>query len=187
MRQLRRQVAAIQRTLHAIYDLDPELAADQYVMTPEAARRLLPDPSPRSGVIAVEADDELHLGLYLDPRDRQDLGSIVEETSHLVCLAWHAAHGRRVSRLVLELQGEVDRYAVARLSGRDALGHFRDFAWDGWMDAAARTRYETAHRVAGRYCRSLSCRFPGRAQVPRVIASLRRFYRAAPEEKLRAA
>ncbi len=187
MRRLRRQVAATQRTLHAIYDLDLELAAEQYLVAPEAARRLLPDPSPRSGVIAVEADDELHLGLYLDPRDQQDLDSIVEETSHLVCLAWHAAHGRRVSRLILELQGEVDRYAVARLSGRDALGHFRDFAWDGWMDAATRARYETAHRVAERYCRALSRLFPRQAQVPGLLASLRRFYRAAPEVKLRAA
>ncbi len=185
MRRLRRLVAASQRTLHAIYDLDHELAAEQNLMAPEAARRLLPDPSPRSGVIAIEADDELHLGLYLDPRDQQDPDSIVEETSHLVCLAWHAERDRPVSCLVLEIQAEVDRFLYARACGADPLAHLERFRWADWLDDETRARYETAHAVAGRYCRHLARRFRRPSDTEGLLSELRRFYRASPQAKMR--
>jgi hypothetical protein len=100
----------------AIYRLDLPLRAERFLLTCDAARRLLPPASPRSGLAVVEEDGDLWLGIYLDPRDHRDVDTLVEETSHWVCLTWHAAHERPVSRLQLELQGEVDRYAVARLT-----------------------------------------------------------------------
>ena len=136
-------------------------------------------------MVVVDDGVELQLGLYVDPRDQADPDTVVEETSHLLCLAWHAVRGRRVSRLQLELQAEVDRYAVARVSGTDPLRHFSSFAWAAWMDAETRHRYRTAHRVAQRYCRRLEARFPLRADTPAWLAELRRFYRAAPDAKLR--
>ncbi len=187
MRALRRRVAAAQTSLCAIYDLDLGLRAELFVMDPGRARQLLPPGSPRTGLLVIEADEELSLGLYVDPRDERDPGAIVEETSHLLCLAWHAAHERPVSPLLLELQSEVDRYAVARLGGGDGLGHFRDFHWADGMDAASRRRYRMAHRSAHRYCRGLERRFPLRADTPALLAELRRFYRASREEKLGAA
>ncbi len=136
---------------------------------------------------SLDEGQELLLGLYLDPCDRGDPDTVVEETSHLLCLAWHAAHDRRVSRLTLELQGEVDRYAVARLQGRDGFGHFERFAWADWMDAETRGLYEAAHRAARRYCRRLTRRFPERRDTPALLSELRGFYRASPEQKLHAA
>jgi hypothetical protein len=180
-------VAAAQRSLSAIYDLDLDLRAEHFVMEPRRARQLLPPGSPRSGVLVMETAEELELGLYIDPRDRRDPDTIVEETSHLLCLAWHAAHQRPVSPLLLELQAEVDRYAVARLGGGDGLGHFRDFHWAAWMDAAVRHRYRTAHLSAQRFCRGLERRFPRRADTPSLLSELRRFYRASRAEKLGAA
>jgi hypothetical protein len=180
-------VAAVQRSLCGIYDLDLDLCAEHFVMDPRRARQLLPPGSPRSGVLVIEEDEELSLGLYFDPRDVCDPGTIVEETSHLLGLAWHAAHERPVSPLLLEVQAEVDRYAVVRLDGGDGLSHFRDFHWADWMDAAARCRYQTAHVSAQRYCRGLERRFPLRADTPALLSELRRFYRASREEKLGAA
>lgn len=187
MRGLRCRVAAAQRWLTAIYGLDLELEAEHFLVSAERARELLPEGSPRSGVLVMEDEGEIQLGLYLDPTDARDAAAIVEETSHLICLIWHAARGRAVSRLHLELQAEVDRYAVARASGRDALAHFAGFRWDDWMDAHERQRYETAHRAAQRYCRGLEARFPDRQHTPAWLSELRRFYRASPDEKLRAA
>ena len=103
MRALRRQIAAVERWLTAIYRLDLDLRAERFVIGAERARALLPAASPRTGVLVVEGDGEAWLGLYIDPRDAGDAGTIVEETSHLVCLAWHAAQGRRVSQLLLEV------------------------------------------------------------------------------------
>lgn len=182
-----RRVAAAQRSLCAIYRLELDLRAEHFLLPAERARELLPQPGPRSGVLVLQEEDELWLGLYVDPADAVDAETIVEETSHLLCLAWHARQGRPVSHLLLELQGEVDRYAMARLRGGDALEHFRDFRWDGWMDGPTRRRYVAAHRGAHRYCRGLEARYPRRADTPAWLAELRRYYRAAPEEKLRAA
>ena len=184
--ELVRSVALAQRWLTAIYRLDLPLEAHRFVIPPEQARALLPPGSPRSGVLALEEQDTLWLGVYLDSRDRRDPHTLLEETSHWVCLAWHATQDRCISRLLLELQGEVDQYVVSRLLGRDGLRHFRDFRWDGWMGAADRERYEAAHRAAHRYCRSLSRRYPHRADTPGLLRELRAFYRAPAEDKLRA-
>lgn len=182
-----RAVAAVARRLSAIYGLDLDLHVERFVVAPETARRMLPPVSPRSGLVVVEEGDGLSLGLYIDPRDLRDPGTVVEETSHLLCLIWHARQQRSVSRLILELQGEVDRYVVSRLAGRDGFRHFRDFAWEAWMDSDARGRYRTAHSVAHRYCRSLARRFPRRSDTPALLSELRGFYRASPQVKLRAA
>jgi hypothetical protein len=185
-RGLKHRVAAVQRWLTAIYGLEIPLRAERFLIAPEKAHQLLPPGSPRSGVAVLEEDDSLWLGLYLDPLDRGDAETLVEETSHWVCLAWHAFHERCVSRLLLELQGEVDRYVVTRLCGGNGFRHFERFAWAAGMDGPTRDRYETAHRTAHRYCRSLDRRYPQRADVPGLLAELRHFYRASAEVKLRA-
>ena len=184
---LARRVAVVQRWLTRIYRLEVAEQAHRYVLPPERARQLLPPRSPRTGVLVLEEDDTLWLGVYVDPRDRRNRHALVEETSHWLCLAWHAAHGRRVSRLQLELQGEVDQYAVNRLRGRDPFQHFRDFRWASWLGPDERDRYEAAHRAGHRYCRALSRRYPRRSDTPALLRELRDFYRAPGETKLRRA
>jgi hypothetical protein len=180
-------VAQAERWLTAIYRLDLGLRAARFVVAPERARALLPVDAPRTGVLAVDDGAELQLALYFDREDQDDRDTVVEETSHLLCLAWHARQQRPVSRLVLELQSEVDRYAVARLEGRDAFGHFEGFAWADGLDAETRDLYVTAHRCALRYCRGLTRRHPDRSDTPAWLAELRCFYRATSDQKLRAA
>jgi hypothetical protein len=187
MRCLRRRVAAAQRWLTGIYRLELDLRAERFLLDASSARALLPGPNPRSGVVVLEEDGQAYLGLYIDPVDSVDAATIVEETSHLVCLAWHAARERPVSWLHLELQSEVDRYAVARLAGADGLEHFRNFRWADWLDPSTRGRYQAAHGAARSYCQRLEARFPKRADTPGLLAELRRFYRATPQDKLRAA
>jgi hypothetical protein len=132
----------------------------------------------------LEEGRDLWLGLYFDDRDRTDPAAIVEETSHWLCLTWHARQARPVSRLVLELQAEVDRYAVERLGGGSGLTHFDGVVWDPGLSETDRSRYEVAHSAARRYCRGLSRRFPYWSDVPALLAELRRFYRAPAGEKL---
>jgi len=181
-----RRIDATEDLLRAVYDLDLPVRARDHLMPVEAARRMLPSVSPRSGLLVLEEGEELLLGLYLDPRDAADPDAIAEETSHFVCLAWHALEGRRVSRLLLELQGEIDRFVAARFQGRDPLGHFSGFRFDRFVRGATRTRYEAAHRMAERYCRELAGRFPSRRDTPALLGELRRFYRAPAERKLSA-
>lgn len=179
-------VARAARRLAEVYRLELDWEPERFLIDARAARELLPEPRPRSGLLVLEEAQELHCALYFDPADSGNQDTIAEETSHLVCFAWHAAQERRVSTLALELQSEVDRYLLARLDGRDALRHFRDFAWAGWLGPAERDRYATAHRAAQRYCAALEGRYPCRAQTGALLAELRHYYRADLERKLRA-
>jgi len=184
---LMRAVEQAQRWITSIYRLELDLRAEQFVVDPDTALRLLPPNSPRSGLVVVEEPDELCVGIYIDAADADDPWTVIEETSHLLYLAWLAARRWSVSRLVLEFQSEVDRYAVARMSGRDGLACFEGFQWCDWMDAPARERYAIAHERARAYCRSLERRYPRRPDTPALLAELRHFYRAAPDQKLNAA
>jgi hypothetical protein len=136
----------------------------------------------------MQEEGTLWLGLYFDPRDADDPAAILEETSHWLAVVWHAAQERAVSPLLLELQADVDRYAVARTrrSG-DPLRHFRHLRLVPGLPPAERARYRTAHAAAYRYCRRLERRHPRPADLPGLLLELRRFYRRHPETKLAAA
>ncbi len=184
--ELAARVAAVQSTLSDVYHLDLGLDASDFVLPAEEAQRLLPEGGPRSGVLVLEEEGELWLGVYLDAEDQHDSHAVVEETSHWVRLVWSATRGDSTSCLQLELQGEIDQYVVHRLEGVDPLRHLQSFAWCDWMDAETHARYATAHRVAYRYCHALERRFPRDADVPALLDELRAFYRAAPEARLHA-
>jgi len=180
-------IVEAQRWITSIYRLDLDLRAEQFLVDPDTALKLLPPDSPRSGLLVVEEPAEISVGIYIDAVDLEDPWTVIEETSHLLYLAWLADRDWSVSRLVLEFQSEVDRYAVARLSGHDGLGCFEGFTWCDWMDAPTRERYATAHYHARIYCRSLERRYPSRPDTPALLSELRHFYRAAPDQKLNAA
>jgi len=185
-------VGAAAQLLIDVYRLGLVFDAESFVIDAEAARQILDDEgslgpaggAPRSGVLIREDAEGAQVGLYLDPEDLSDPGAVVEETSHLLCLVWHALRDLPVSRLLLEIQGEVDRYVVGRFSGNDGLGHFRRFEWADWMDAETQRIYATAHCTAQRYCAFLSKRFPCKRDVPELLRELRRYYRSTPEKKL---
>ena len=185
-------VAAAARMLIDVYRLGLVFDAERFVIAPEVAMRILDEEgpadaaraAPRSGVLIREDDQGAQLGLYLDPEDLADPGAVLEETSHLVYLVWHAQRDLPVSRLLLEIQAEVDRYLVGRLSGNDGFGHFRAFEWADWMDVETRRVYATAHRTAHRYCVFLSARFPSTGDIPELLRELRRYYRSTPDRKL---
>jgi hypothetical protein len=183
--ELTARVAEVQTALSHVYQLDLGLDASDFVLPAEEAQRLLPEGGPRSGVLVLEEEGELWLGVYLDAEDQHDSHAVVEETSHWVRLVWNASRGESVSCLQLELQGEIDQYVVHRLEGIDPLRHLRSFVWCDWMDSEIQARYATAHRVAHRYCHELERRFPRDADTPRLLDELRAFYRADPDARLR--
>ncbi len=188
---LEARIGRVGRWLSDVYALELDLSLEDFVLSlsAERARSLLP-PGCRSGVVVVEKDAELHIGLHLDPADHDREGTVIEETSHLVCVAWHAMRDLGVSLLTLELQAEVDRFVFGRLAvGRTAeaaLGHFEHYRFAPGLGAEARARYQLAHDRARVYCRQLSRSFPLRSDTPALLRELRRFYRLPPDTKLHA-
>jgi len=188
MASLERRIHAAQQRLCGIYRLELPLRAGDFLLSAEAAGAWRPGRSPRTGLLALEEAGTLWLGLYFDPRDAEDPAAILEETSHWIAVVWHAAQSRSISALLLELQADVDRYAVARLAkARDPLRHFAGLQLRTGLTRAERARYRAAHSAAFRYCRTLERRFPRQEDLPGLLHELRHFYRLAPARKLDAA
>ena len=148
------------------------------------------DPRERSMPGFITVPNGLVMRLEPAPLDDNAPATVPIRVPHSVH-ARHAARDLPISRLLLELQADVDRFVFSRLnalrSHREALTHFERFRWADGLDEAVRDRYELAHDRAHHYCRRLNDRFPRRADLPGLVSELRRFYRASPESKLRAA
>lgn len=217
-------IAAWSARLSSLYDLSLELDARAFLCDLETARALgADDAEHRREVLLVHHDaGTTHVSLYVDPRalalagDRGWLGArerfeacclAAEGLSHLVYVAFRDQHLGEVSELELELQAEIDKYALALLapwpdpsqllSGRGApLVQLRDrsrrlrerlFAAPEFLDAPGTEqgdRYRTANRFAARYAKDLEARLIGRGRLDELARELRRFYRLGLREKL---
>jgi hypothetical protein len=165
-------------------------------------------------LLVAERRDGLDLGLYLDAKllerlaaseplarltddNLEDFCTALEGVSHFHCVAFSAARDWPVSLLGLEMQAEIDKYAVSVLLAGSQRGgalvrglHERLFARVRFredLDAALAQLYAKANRYAARFCRRLEEKFLQRreARVPEMLAELRRFYRLGDAGKLR--
>lgn len=202
-----------QRALMALYRIEVDHDVDDFVRClddrdPEAARGevvLVSQPANEG-----EGEGEAGVAVMLHPavmeslaaRGANDGGALprfrawcmaLEGVSHFTMLAWNARHDRPVSQLDLELQAEVDKFAVSVLTQctrrapgdahmrsrrlREALferAHFLDAG-----DTERGVRYRLANRLAWRYARSLERRYVREARLPRMVEELRDFYRSS--------
>jgi hypothetical protein len=166
-------------------------------------------------LLVRESDEGLELGLYLaqevvlaaleaDPHDRRPrltarerlprLAQAAEGVSHFVYLATRAAAGRPVSLLELEVQAEVDKWALLvlhlwrrglrRLSAALRRRLFEKVRYLAHLRPDERERYELANRLAAGYARWLEARFVRSADADGLVRELRTSYRLGGGEKL---
>lgn len=147
-------------------------------------------------MVSLNVDDPL---ICLSDSNLPAFCSAVEGISHFQYFIWCIEHARQVSLLELELQAEVDKYALATcLLMRQARGRFhhglhrRLFSQVGYvatLDGEDRQRYLEANRYAANFCRRnderhLSCRRP---RVERWLGEFRELYRCSHHQKVRRA
>lgn len=192
----------LQRELEALYDLPLGPDVEQFVCTEEAARALAGDAitERREALIVVERGDDVEVGLYVDPTLREPRSHfdavcvLAEGVSHFVYLEFRSGRGRVVSELELELQAEVDKYALSlvrapseRLSSRSRRLRRRLFEQTAFLDPEGSERgerYRLASRMASAYARFLERRFVDAGDLRAMARELRRFYRLGEREKL---
>jgi hypothetical protein len=204
----------LQRELEAIYAVEaPRVEA--FLVGTEAARAAGCVPRAPEELLVVEEEDGVALGLYLapgiiaaaagadphDPRPRltargalRDVACAAEGISHFVYLATRAAAGRSVSLLELEVQAEVDKFALLllhlwrrglrRMSASLRRRLFERVRYHAWLGAEERARYVEANRLGGGYARWLEDRFIEEADIDGLLRELRRTYRRGGGEKL---
>lgn len=203
----------IQASLERTYDVALPVEVQDYLLDGEAAAAL--EVSGDSVLVMQGEEGTLDVGVYLSPpslerlsrrdpfarldgENLSDFCTATEEVSHFTYLVWSAIHQRRVTRLELELQAEVDKFVTAALcleaqgagGAPEALAErlFERFHLREGLDAESRERYRTANALGGRYCRALARRYLGKDRhLGAMMSELRRFYRLPQGGKLETA
>jgi len=199
----------VQRRLESFYALERQAPVTDFLIPVGEAGGY---PGGGSRTLVTQKGDDVSLGVVLedtvcarlaaaDPRvhlDGENLDPfcvVTEEISHFVYLFFCARAARQVTRLELELQGELDKYlsAVFLLSlqneGAVAPGLrellFRRYRLAAHVtDEEGRERYHRASALAYRYCSWLEKHFLRPARLGDLAREARRFYRMGQREKL---
>jgi hypothetical protein len=201
----------VQRGLEALYRVDTGVEIADYLVGAELRDALVAERKPREQLLICEADGEMSLALFIDPRALANLTShdparrlgdhnlgdfllAVEGVSHFIYAVRCARAERPVSHLELELQAEVDKYVTcllvtepeAEVSAALRRRLFGDVAYDLDLDHDEHARYRAANDNAQRYAAWLELAFVAPRRIPEMLAELRRFYRLGLAAKLAA-
>jgi hypothetical protein len=178
--------------------IQAELARLYGVEAPDVDDFVQPQPAGREVVLVREHDGELEIAVHLPEAVLEDeapslngLCQIAEGVSHFMYLAERARRGLPTTWLELELQAEIDKYALlARLGGggfdraRAALLRERLFVHVAFTDPPGSEhgeRYRVANHVGARFAEKLEQLASRGGQV---LRALRDFYGAGQREKL---
>lgn len=213
-RGARDTLAFLQGELEAIYGVEAP-RVQEFLMGDAAARAAGRVPRAPEELLVLEEEGGLALGLYLDdavmaaaagtdphdPRPRltaraalAPVACAAEGVSHFVYLATRAAAGRSVSLLELEVQAEVDKFALLllhlwrrglrRMSPALRGRLFERVRYHAHLADHELHRYREANRLGGGYARWLEGRYVEEADIEGLLRELRQTYRLGGGEKL---
>jgi hypothetical protein len=205
------KLAEIQKEIEATYQIDCPFSVDEFLLDESERESFLgriPWLAHSQEALLVEQENrDLHVGLLFDSQllewsRRQafkDLAfdsllqaaPLIEGVSHFVYLIWRASQERPVTQLELELQAEVDKFIL--FSRESSLAHsekllqglFCDVNWLESLAPEEKHRYETAAKMASKYCRFLKARYLTPRQNEGFFPEIRLFYRMSQAEKIR--
>ena len=208
-------IAYFQAEIEAIYGVRAPRVVDFLVDRGRARSTAGDDPRAPEILLVRESEDGIELGLFLDdevvdatnstdPNDPRPLltassalprlACAAEGVSHFVYLATRAAAGRPVSLLELEVQAEVDKFALLvlhlwrrglrRLSPALRSRLFERVCYQGHLDEEELERYRFANRLGGGYARWLEDRYVEQADAEGMMRELRASYRLGGGEKI---
>jgi hypothetical protein len=204
----------LQRQLEGIYGFATAHRASAFLVKRDDLERFGTKIAAQEELFLLEHDGALEVGLYLDPlllarlsgadpQGRSGLtlvtaelpafSTVAEGVSHFVYVLRCAAQGREVSRLELELQAEVDKFAVATLHlwGR-GLRHrvgalcgrlFGAYTLRAGLTSEEALRYRTANQLAFDFARFLLARYVVPGRLDGFLRELRELYGRAGMDK----
>ena len=193
------------------YDLDIPYQIEQFVCSDKAVAERLAGSRGESDTQRAAIGDELvfiqqdnntlEFTVYVDEAllssvddnaecELDNLCTVVEGASHALCLLWHAHHDRQIRPIDLELQAEIDKFMILVDNQRSRVGrrdlHRRLFANSRYVDEPGTElfeRYQTATKMASRYCQWLETQFLKDDANEQLTQELARFYRLSGRAK----
>lgn len=160
----------------------------------------------REALIMRQSGENLEVGLYINPaitaavESGDALGNIdalactAEGVSHFLYVADRAARDRRLSRLEIELQGEVDKFLVIHLIASESLQSvppwlfsrlFEDYSFDPGLGPQELERYATANHFAAKFCSFLRLRYFNPLRLSGLTTAARDFFERDLASKLK--
>ena len=207
-------LAFIQGELEAIYGVEAPRVRE-FLVGGETARAAGRTPCAPEELLVLEEEDGIALGLFLDERviaaagtaDPHDprprltargaiarVACAAEGVSHFLYVATRAQAGRPVSLLELEVQAEVDKFALLllhlwrrglrRMSGALRRRLFERVRYHAHLETEALDRYREANRLGGGYARWLEGRYVEDADFEGLLRELRATYRLGGGAKM---
>ena len=182
--------AKVQRALERLYRVDPLDDVRNYVQLARNGREEL---------VVHQGDEGLEIALHLPVLARESAFDadgwcqLIEGVSHFVLLADRARDDRHVSGLELEVQAEVDKFAVLFASSSTpsrafgaALMHrlYDDVAFSHEVGTELGVRYRDANSIARRWVERTALRLADPLDVLALRSSLRAFFRAPLDGKV---
>jgi len=200
-------LADLQRLLESLYHVEVGAEVGAFMIGRAELAELGAEGAAGNGaheqLLVLEEEGETSLALFIADevqerlREREptlaDFCLLAEGVSHFVYYLWKARRGEPVTQLELELQAEIDKYLACyvahRDSGRGFPEHLREelFRRVRFRPDLARDeedRYQTANRLALRYCDYLERSYLRTGELRRAVPELRRFYRLTHPGKI---
>jgi hypothetical protein len=205
-------LAHLQEELEHLHALERAHRVEDFVVSRAILDRMgMNTPRAEEEVLVMEHEGELSLAVYFAPRVVAAIENLpasvgellarglptfclaLEGVSHFLYLTQRAGVPRPVSRLELEVQAEIDKFALAALflwrSGLRARVPellrrlFDEVSFLPHLSPEDLERYRTANRLARGYCHGL-LRHVEEGRVDVLLAELRRTYRLGAGEKM---
>jgi len=211
-------VKTLQHQFETIYHVTQELSIEDFLISQDTLAHLkekqLPlqsTPHQKGLMVLVPEGDELHVALYihdqvihnlriynpllgLHEKNIHDFCVMVEEVSHFLYTTWKAGQDMQMTRLEIELQGEVDKFVLCTFYGSNSqltTGRlplkellFETFRFEEDLPQELIQRYTIASKLARNYCHFLENQFIKKNLLPQMIEEIRQFYRFSQTEKI---
>ena len=194
------KIAELYRMLCSLYGIDSPLEIEHFLIccSGRASDSLIGNIDlNREALLLRQSGEELELGLFVDPSilasidapgflDRlDDLSCAAEGASHFLYVADRAEKGRSVSKLELELQGEVDKFLLIHLIAAEGarpvspeffFKQFEEHAFGPGLSEEDVERYATASHFAAKYCAHMRSRYFNPLRRAGLVSRAREFF-----------
>ncbi len=162
----------IQSRLQIVNGFENEHLVTDFLSPSKAQNSLLVKEGSEGAEILVCLDEailkkyeSIRLPHEFEFRHLPDLSIVIEELSHFNTYCRNAAEDQPLSQLELEVQGEVDKFAVAlewlSEKNEEEFKHklfdvlFDDCQLGNWVRPDQVSRYRDAHQIAKNFCRKI--------------------------------
>jgi hypothetical protein len=203
-----RVLGRLQAELESIYRVDSPLQVSDFAID-RARWTELARTGTSEELLVREQNGDLEIAVYVDDDVLREVDAgaaawtqsklsahclAIEGVSHFLYLTQRAQQPRPVSQLELELQAEIDKFAIILLAlwevgRREAVTVlrarlFQHISFKPNLGPEEAERYRMANFLAHLYCRFLDARYVARNSIEGFLADLRRMYRLGAAEKL---